>query len=561
MRKTPDQQNADVETGAWELVEELRSGRLGRRQFFERGAALGLGGGFLGAALAACGGGGGGGSAASASGTTSGGGSAAKGGPIPSGVESVVGKFDPQVWAGFTSNIATNHMFQGLVRLNFATNAVEPCLATSWEQPNPKTWIFHLREGVTFHNGSPLTADDVVFSTMRAKQVSWGVYGLSNFESIKALDSKTVQVKLTNPDWRFKWFYYWPPGAILSKAYFDKVGSSQATAKPVGTNAFQFVSSNATQTVLKKYPDYWEKGLPMIEGFTLDTLAGTTIVTGLKTGQVGLSTDVDFDLLKTVQSFSNVGVEARVGPHIVLSAFNTTMKPFNDVLVRRAVAEALDNAAALSAYPTSFYLPSKGALIHPSFAYNAYAETNSVYTSDLSKAKQMLAASSAPNGFTSSWIVTATRAQEVSAVLGAQQQLAKIGITINIKQMQDADVAAALYKRPRPFEMITYNWLHNMPNTLDPLSALYTSANVGGTNWSGYSNPQFDKLVTSAINQADEADAASQLKQLQVIATRDVPCLPHGWDGVRRAFAKDLQTPPQSILAEWDDWFRTTRQV
>ena len=339
------------------------------------------------------------------------------------------------------------------------------------------------------------------------------------------------------------------------------MGSTEAAAKPIGTNAFQFVSSNASQTILKKYPHYWETGLPMIDGFTLVTLDGTTIVTGLKTGQIGLSADVDFDLLKTVQGFSNVGLEARVGPHIVLSAFNTTLKPFNDVMVRRAVAEAIDNAAALSAYPTNFYLPSKGALIHPSFDYSAYNETNNVYTSDLTKAKEMLAASSAPNGFSASWIVTATRAQEVSAVLGAQQQLAKIGITINIKQMQDADVAAALYKRPRPFEMITYNWLHNMPNTLDPLSALYTTANVGGTNWSGYSNPEFDKLVTSAINVADEADAASQLKQLQVIATRDVPCLPHGWDGVRRAFDKTLQTPPQSILAEWDDWFRTTRSV
>ncbi|MBV9335895.1 MAG: ABC transporter substrate-binding protein, partial [Solirubrobacterales bacterium] len=409
--------NLDPEARAWSLVDELRSGRLGRRQFFERGLAMGLGTGFLGSALAACGG-------SSSSGPTTGSTVNAKGGSgsTQTGVENVVGKFDPHVWNGFTSNIATNHIYQGLVRLNFASNAIEPALATSWEQPDPKTWIYHLREGVTFHNGSPLTADDVVYSTLRSKKVGWGVYGLSNFESIKALDSKTVQVKLTAPDWRFKWWFYWPPGAIVSKAYFEKVGDAGATARPVGTNAFQFVSSNSSQTALKKFPDYWEKGLPMIEGFTLVTLAGTTIVTGLKTGQIGLSPDVDFDLLKTVQNFNNVGVEARVGPHIVTSFFNTTVKPFNDVMVRRAVAEALDNAAALSAYPTTFYLPSKGALIHPSFAYSAYNEANSVYTSDLNKARQMLGASSSPHGFSTTWLVTATRPQEVSAVIGAQQQ-------------------------------------------------------------------------------------------------------------------------------------------
>lgn len=554
MSSSQDIQPHDIRRDAHSLVHQLRDERIDRRQFVQRGLAMGLGPGFLGAALAACGSSSPGSSSASkAAGGT--------GGAVSAGVENVIGKFDPHVWNGFTSNVATNHLYQGLVRLNFATNAIEPALATSWEQPDPKTWIYHLRKGVTFHSGTPFTADDVVYSTLRTKKVGWGGYGLSNFESVKALDPHTVQVKLTNPDWRFKWFYYWPPGAIVSKAYFEKVGDSQATAQPVGTNAFQFVSANASEAVFKKFADYWEPGVPKIEGFKLIVLGGTTIVTSLKTGQIGLSSDVDFDEIKLVEGFGNVNFEARVGPHIVVSFFNTLMKPFNDVKVRRAVAEALDNAAALSAYPQQFYLPSKGALIHPSFQYSAYSETNNIYTSDLTKAKQMLQASSAPNGFTANWLVTATRPQEVSAVLGAQQQLAKIGITINVKQMQDADVSAAIYKRPRPFEMGTYNWLHNEPNTLDPLSALYTTANLDQGNWAGYSNPVFDRLVISAINVADEASAASQLKQLQQIAVRDVPYLPHGWDGIRRAADKNLKTPPQSILGEWDDWFRLTSSV
>lgn len=545
----------DVQSEARDLVAQLRNGRIGRRQFLQRGMALGLGTGFLGSALAASS------SLASTGEGTAAVVASARKGVVATGVENSIGKFDPAVWNGFTSNIATNHIFQGLVRLNFATNALEPTLATSWEQPNATTWIYHLRKGVTFHNGDPFTAADVVYSTLRSQKVGWGTYGLTNFDTIKALDSHTVQVKLKKPDWRFKWWFYWPPGAIVSKAYFEKVGESEATAKPVGTNAFQVESSNSSQVVLKAFPDYWEPGLPMIDGFTLILLEGTTIVTGLKTGQIGLSPDIDFELIKTVLELSNVEFEARVGPHIVLSFFNTLLKPFDDVKVRRAVAEALNNPQALSAYPTKYYLPSNGALIHPSFAYSAYNETNKVYTSNLSKAKQMLEASSAPHGFTASWLVTATRAQEVAPVLGAQAQLAKIGITINIKQMQDADVSAALYARPRTFEMGTYNWLHNMPNTLDPLSALYTTVNLAAGNWAGYSNPTFDGLVNKAIDVADEADAASELKQIQEIAVQDVPYLPHGWDGIRRGFSHNLSTPAQSILGEWDDWFRLTREI
>jgi ABC-type transport system substrate-binding protein len=146
-------------------------------------------------------------------------------------------------------------------------------------------------------------------------------------------------------------------------------------------------------------------------------------------------------------------------------------------------------------------------------------------------------------------------------VLGAQERLAKIGITVNINQLPDPDVAAATYKRPRPFEMITYNWLHNQPNALDPLAALLTTANLDVSNFPGYSNPQFDKLVADAIVATDTAQIASDLRQLQLIHIQDVPLLVHGWDGVRRVQSTHIQAPPQTPIAEWDDWFRTTRFV
>jgi peptide/nickel transport system substrate-binding protein len=525
----------------------LAEGRISRREFMVRALGLGVS---LGAASGLI-------RAAEASGATRL--RLAKGGSLTCGVVNAVGKFDPHGWSGFTSNIATNHIYQGLVRLSFDTSTVEPCLASSWEQSSPTTYVYHLRKGVQFHNGTELTADDVVFSVLRAKKVSWGAYGLSNFKSIRARDKYTVEVSLAKPDWRFRWFEYWPPGAILSKKYFDQVGETVATQKPIGTNAFQLASSSTNELVLQAYPNYWEKGLPYLDKVTLSVLDGTTIVTGLKTGEIQLSPDVGFDQLDLVSGFGDVDVKARVGPHIVQTYVNMTEKPFNDLNVRKAIAEVLDNRAALSAYPTKFYLPSSGAMIHPSFPFSAYSSVNKVYTSNPAKAKAYLQKSSVPKGFTTEWIVAATRPQELSAVLGAQEQLAKIGIKVNIKKLPDPDVAGATYARPRKFQMITYNWLHNMPNALDPLAALLTTAALPVSNFSAFSDKQFDQLVGEAIVATKPAVIGAKLRQLQQIHIENVPIFVHGWDAIRRAESTKLKTPKQTILGEWDDWFRTTQ--
>jgi peptide/nickel transport system substrate-binding protein len=519
--------------------------RLSRRRFLRDSALLGIGVSSLGTLIAAC----------SSDGDEGGQGRTEQvGGELVAGVVSAIGKFDPHGWSGFSSNIVTNHVYQGLVRLNFTTNAIEPAVAESWENPDPQTWTFNLREGVTFHDGSPVTAEDVVFTTERSKKVSWGAYALSNLESVRALDDRTVQVKLTNPDWRFQWFYYWPPGAILSKAYFDKVGEEEATAKPVGTNAFKFVSATSSEVVLEKYENYWEEGLPKLDKVTLKVLDGTTIVSGLRTDELQLSPQVAFDQIQELEGVEGTTVRSRVGPHIMLSYFNLARKPFDEVKVRQAIAEAMDNAAALSAYPTQYIEPSKGAIIHSSFKDSAFEEANAIYTGNLDKARSLLGQTSVPDGFSTTWIVAADRPQEVSVVLGAKERLAQIGIDVRIQQLPDPDVAAKTFVRPQEFDIITYNWLHNMPTPLDPMAALFTSK---GPNFPGYKNAAVEKLVDEIIVATDEQEITQKLRELHLTAVRDAPLLAHGWDGVVRVESGKVATPEQTLIGQWDDWFRT----
>jgi ABC-type transport system substrate-binding protein len=522
--------------------------RLSRRRFLQRSAVIGVGVSSLGAILAAC-------SSDSDDAGAPGGRTEQTGGALVAGVVSAIGKFDPHGWSGFSSNIVTNHVYQGLVRLNFATNEIEPAVAESWESPDPLTWTFKLRQGVTFHDGSPVTAADVVFTTERSKKVSWGAYALSNLKGVRAVDERTVEVTLNNPDWRFRWFYYWPPGAILSKAYFDKVGEEQATAKPIGTNAFKFVSASSSEVVLEKYENYWEQGLPKLDKVTLKVLDGTTIVSGLRTDEIQLSPQVAFDQIKELEGFQGTTVRSRVGPHIMLSYFNLARKPFNELKVRQAIAEAMDNAAALSAYPTQYIEPSKGAIIHSSFKDSAFEEANAIYTGNLDKARSLLGETSVPDGFSTTWIVAADRPQEVSVALGAKERLAQIGINVKIQQLPDPDVAARTFVRPQDFDIITYNWLHNMPTPLDPMAALFTSK---GPNFPGYENAKVEQLVDEIIVATDEQEISQKLRELHLTAVREAPLLAHGWDGIVRVESGKVATPEQTLIGQWDDWFRTT---
>jgi peptide/nickel transport system substrate-binding protein len=540
------------------LVQLVREGRISRREFFGHGMRFGLSISALGAILAACSDDGGQ-QQGDATGTSTA--SPVAGGTLITGVVNAVGALDPHGWSGFTSNIATNHIFSSLVRLNFDTSEIEPALAESWEQPDATTYIYTLRHGITFHNGDPVTPEDVIFSIERSREVSWGAYGLAQFQEATALDDRTVEIKLSNPDWTFPWFFYWPPGAILSKKYFDEVGDTEATEKPVGAGPFKFVRASQSEVVLERFEDYWEDGVPMLDGVELRVVDESTLISALGTGEIHLSADVGFDQLSVVEGFEGTTIKARVGPHIVMTYLNMTEAPFDDIKVRQAMAEALDNTAALSAYSTEWYQPSNGAWIHPSFEYSIYDETNAVYTQDLEKARALLAESSVPDGFTATWTVAATRPQELSAVLGAQERLKEIGINIEIDQRPDPDVAAATFTRPRPYEIITYNWLHNQPHALDPMAALLTTAALEVSNFPGYSNPEYDQAIADAYVATDTDVIADRLAELQRIQVRDVPLLVHGWDAIRRIEGPDVQGPEQTILGQWDDWFRTTHFV
>ena len=481
------------------LAELLQQDRISRREFVKFAAVLGISTSAVAGILA---------ETASAAPRA-----ALVGDELTVGVLSPPGALDPQSWNGFTANYAELAMFESLFVLNPTTNHLDPWLASrAAKHESPLIWEYQIRDGVRFHNGDPLTSADVAFTLLRNKQKSWSTYTLTYLKKAEIVDPRTVRVHLTKPDSRFTWqFYNWSPMMILPKNYLTKVGDAGFKTKPVGTGAFRFVSNNPSQIVVEKNPDYWRPSLPKFTKITFEVLEPTTLLAALKSGEVQLSPDVALNQIKVALGLSNLTVESRLGAHIVFTHVNTTKKPFDDVRVRQAMAEALDNTSALAQFPPAFVRPSKGAWIHPDIPGSAYAATNNVYKGDLKKAKQLLSASSVPDGFSAEITVPATRPVELAAALGMQQRLQQIGINLSLKKLTDPDVAAATYTRPRPFDLITYNWALNEPIPIDALAALGSSKAVGSTNFSGYANPQYDSLLDTAITRQPRGSKMRQL--------------------------------------------------
>src|SRR5262249_18615973 len=137
-------------------------------------------------------------------------------------------------------------------------------------------------------------------------------------------------------------------------------------------------------------------------------------------------------------------------------------------------------------------------------------------------------------------------------------RLKQIGINVELKKLTDADTAAATYTRPRPFDMITYNWAINEPTPLDVLVALGYSKNVGVTNFSGYQNPEYDHLVDQGITSPSASARNAAIRRLQIIATRDAFELFHGWDATPTwSYRNDkLKAPKMDIEPDWDPVYK-----
>jgi peptide/nickel transport system substrate-binding protein len=394
-------------------------------------------------------------------------------------------QLDPHKTSAYFSFEVLENVFDTLVEPD-ANLDMKPALAESWDvSPDQLTWTFHLRRGVTFHDGSPFTADDVVYSYRRIidEQLT-NVDKFSAVTDVSAPNADTVVIRLKQPTPNLLTNIGGFKGmAIVSRR---NVESGEITTHPVGTGPFSFSGQKSGDSItLKANPSYWG-GAPQISGVTFRFISEpTTALSALQAGEVDWTDSIPPQRVAQLRDDDSINLAVTASNDYWYLALNEARKPWNDVRARQAVAYGIDRDAIVAA--TSYGTAAANQLAIPEG--NPWYTPYDRYGYDIEKAKGLLRDA----GVTDTdldMLVTSEYPETVTAAQVIADNLAPLGITVNIRTV---DFATWLDEQNTGnFDMLMMGWLGN----IDPDDFYYAQHHTDGTsNAQKFSNPEVDKLL------------------------------------------------------------------
>ena len=436
----------------------------------------------------------------------------------------------------------TQNFYDPLVRRDKDLK-VEAALAESWEQPNDTTWRFHLRHGVKFHDGSPFTADDVVFSYNRVVAPGSQLNGyMQAVTSVKKVDDFTVDFLTKVPDPIFlEEITSW---AIMSKAWCEANHAEQAMDLTKKDENFATRHENGTgpfvlddrepdrRTTLHAFTGWWDKMPGNLDKVEFDVIGNAaTRVAALLSGDIDMMYTVPPQDVPRLQANAALKVLETPELRTVFLGFDQSRdellksdvkgkNPFKDVRVRQAFNEAIDIKAIQARVMRGQSHPT-GLMYGP--GVNGWTEASDVrYPYDPAAGKKLLAEAGYPDGFGVTLDCPNDRYINDEAICQAvTAMLARIGVKVTLNAQTRLKYFAEISNPDYHTSFYMLGWT---PNTYDALNTLFNQAGTrNGTrgifNDGGYSNPKFDALLdqiavetTPAKRQAEILEASQILK-------------------------------------------------
>lgn len=431
-----------------------------------------------------------------------------KGGEITVGIaQDLDDSLDPhQTVAAGTREVLFN-IFEGLVKPN-SDGEMIPAVAEKYTlSEDGTTYTFTLREGVKFHNGQTVTAEDVVYSINRCAAVPEGqekplVAAFSAVKSVEALDEKTVAVTIAQRDLEF---ISYMTAAIIPADY-----ENQDTA-PVGTGPFRFVSRTPQQDfVMERFEDYW--GAPAwLDKVTYKICENAdALVMNLNGGSI----DLCAHLTSAQASQLNQNFQVLEGTMNLVQAIylNNQAKPFDNQLVRQALCYAIDRQGIMDMVADG-HGTAVGSSIYPAFTKYFLPELVDKYPHSVEKAKELLAQAGYPDGFDMTISVPNNYQPHMDTAEVVAEQLREAGIRVTIQPVEWSTWLDTIYNG-RQFQA-TVVGVDAANMTARAMLERFTSDY--GKNFINYNNPAYDALFQQAINAQDEATQTDLYKQMEAM--------------------------------------------
>ena len=439
-------------------------------------------------------------------------------------IESSPANLDPRIGADAQSQRIDALLFDGLVGRD-ARFQFTPALAERWEQPNPLTYVFHLRGGVKFHDGRALTARDVVWTIQSMRTgvvISPKAGSYTSVDSMEAPDALTVVLHLKHPD-----------NFLLTNFSTGAMGivpegsGREFWQHPVGTGPFRFVSQQIDQDVVVERNEQSWAVVPKLERVRF-AVVPDAITESLElekgSGDVAVNS-LPMDSLAVLAARPDLQVDETGGTEIQYLGFNLRDSLLKDARVRQAIACAIDRGliiktllggrarAAASLLPASHW---------------AWSGDGARYDFDPARADRLLdeAGLGREAGGVRFHLAMKTSSSEETRLLAAvlQQQLERVGIALDIRSYETATFLSDV--RNGSFQVYSLRWVGGNEQP-DIFTFVFATANFSpkGGNRSHYSNARFDGLVEDAAESGDVARRRADYVEAQQILARDLPAI------------------------------------
>ncbi|WP_432402094.1 glutathione ABC transporter substrate-binding protein [Wukongibacter sp. M2B1] len=438
---------------------------------------------------------------------------------------------DPHDISDTLSGSAASTMYEPLYDYKLDMS-LEPVLATSYEvSKDGLEYTFHIREGVTFHDGTPLNADAVKFNFDRISNKDNNLRrrrNLLHVVSTEVVDEYTLLIKLDAP---------FAPMlnriasiSIISPAALEKYGNDGIITNPVGTGPYVFEKwTPGDKMIVRTNKNYWKEG-PQIDTLTFNPVVenGARIAM-MQTGEADYIYPMPAEQVKAVQGDKNI--EIIEGPSTIarFTFLNMSKDIFSDVRVRQAINYAIDKEAYAKVVKAGYAVPLTS---HVPSTIN-YHVAQPEYEYNLEKAKKLMAEAGYPDGFkTHIWAPNDT--ENMKGMQFISQQLAQIGIEVEVVPMEEGTLSQSIYSPQTPEESKVNMWYVSWSAfDFDGATAkLFHSANIPPTapNVSYYMSPKSDALIEAGAVEVDIEKRAEIYAELQQVIWNDAPWIFMGSD-------------------------------
>ena len=429
------------------------------------------------------------------------------GGSVVYGMTQDLASLDPHVDTDAGTRDVVFNLYEGLVKPT-SDGGFIPAVASDYIiSDDAKTYTFTLRDGITFHDGTPVTIEDVKYSIDRYAEIQGESSAFSSLvDSVEVQDDKTLVVNLKES---YSEFLPMMTIAIIPQSNEDPAGN------PIGTGPFKYVSYTPGQNLeLEKYDGYWQEGVPSLDSVEFKFIADVdTAFVELQAGTIDILKYLTSAQAETLGDDYNIVQGSMNLVHAMY--LNSAYEPLSKTEVRQALCYAVDRDAI-----NNFIFGGKSHIIgsHMIPAMSKYyePEAETVYSYDPEKAQELLADAGYADGFDLEITVPSSYSQHVDSAQIIADELSQVGINVTLNQVEWSTWLQDVYKGGN-FQATVIGF----DGTLAPSDWLKKYVTDDAKNFMHYSNTEYDDVFNTAYTTVDDDVKVENYKKAQMILAED----------------------------------------